>query len=105
MIFLVFILIPIIEITIFITVGSNIGIINTIAIILLTALVILSFYYQSLQQVYQLDDNTLTITKVNKDLADLQEKIANKNLSISVDLFDKQLLRCYSYTKRIKFVI
>ena len=39
MIFLIFILIPIIEITIFITVGSNIGIFNTIGIILLTALV------------------------------------------------------------------
>ena len=39
MIFLIFILIPIIEITIFITVGSNIGILNTIAIILITALV------------------------------------------------------------------
>ena len=39
MIFLLFILIPIIEITIFITVGSNIGILNTIAIILLTAIV------------------------------------------------------------------
>ena len=39
MIFLIFIIIPIIEISIFITVGSNIGILNTIAIILLTALV------------------------------------------------------------------
>ena len=39
MIFLVFIIIPIIEISIFITVGSNIGIFNTIAIILITALV------------------------------------------------------------------
>ena len=39
MIFLIFILVPIIEISIFITVGSNIGILNTIAIILLTALV------------------------------------------------------------------
>ena len=39
MIFLLFILIPIIEIAIFITVGSNIGIINTIAIIIITALV------------------------------------------------------------------
>jgi UPF0716 protein FxsA len=39
MIFLIFILIPIIEISIFITVGSNIGILNTIGIILLTALV------------------------------------------------------------------
>ena len=39
MIFLIFIIIPIIEISIFITVGSNIGILNTIAIILLTALI------------------------------------------------------------------
>ena len=38
MIFLLFIIIPIIEISIFITIGSNIGIINTIAIILITAL-------------------------------------------------------------------
>ena len=39
MIFLIFIVIPIIEISIFITVGSNIGILNTVGIILLTALV------------------------------------------------------------------
>ncbi len=39
MIFLIFIIVPIIEITIFITIGSNIGILNTIAIILITALV------------------------------------------------------------------
>ena len=39
MIFLLFIFIPIIEISIFITVGSNIGILNTIAIILLTAVI------------------------------------------------------------------
>ena len=39
MIFLIFIFVPIIEIAIFITVGSNIGILNTIAIILLTAMI------------------------------------------------------------------
>jgi len=39
MIFLVFIIIPIIEIAIFISIGSEIGILNTIAIILITALV------------------------------------------------------------------
>jgi len=39
MIFLLFIFIPIIEIAIFITVGSNIGILNTIAIIFLTAVI------------------------------------------------------------------
>ncbi len=38
MIFLAFIIIPIIEISIFITIGSNIGILNTIFIILTTAL-------------------------------------------------------------------
>ena len=39
MIFLAFIIIPIVEISIFITIGSSIGILNTIAIILLTALI------------------------------------------------------------------
>ena len=38
MIFYLFILIPLIEITIFITIGSNIGILNTITIILITAI-------------------------------------------------------------------
>ena len=39
MIFLFFIIIPIIEIAIFISIGSEIGVLNTIAIILITALV------------------------------------------------------------------
>ena len=39
MIFLLFIFIPIIEISIFITIGNNIGLLNTVAIILLTAVV------------------------------------------------------------------
>ena len=39
MIFLVFIFIPIIEIAIFILIGQEIGVLNTIAIILITALV------------------------------------------------------------------
>ena len=39
MIFLLFIFIPLIEIIIFISIGSNIGILNTIAIIIATALV------------------------------------------------------------------
>tara|TARA_Y100000590_G_scaffold185834_1_gene211784 strand:- start:5400 stop:5759 length:360 start_codon:yes stop_codon:yes gene_type:complete len=39
MIFLAFILIPIIEISIFISIGSKIGVLNTISIILITAMV------------------------------------------------------------------
>ncbi len=59
------------------------------------ALAILAFYYQSLIQVYTLDDNTLTIDKVNKDLADVQETIASKNLTLSTEQFDKSLLASY----------
>lgn len=39
MIFLLFIFVPIIEISIFISIGSKIGVLNTISIILVTALV------------------------------------------------------------------
>ena len=39
MIFLIFIIIPIVEIVIFISIGSEIGVLNTISIILFTALV------------------------------------------------------------------
>jgi len=56
----------------------------------------LTFYYQSQQQVYQLDDNTLTIEKVNKDLADIQEIIANKDFTINAEQFDKKLLTSYA---------
>ena len=59
------------------------------------ALIILSFYYQSLYLVYQLDDNTLTINKVNDEINKLQETIANKYLTISADQFDKKLLSYY----------
>tara|TARA_B100000575_G_scaffold113006_1_gene89962 strand:+ start:43 stop:402 length:360 start_codon:yes stop_codon:yes gene_type:complete len=38
-IFIAFIIVPIVEISIFITIGSNIGLLNTIAIILITAVV------------------------------------------------------------------
>ena len=60
------------------------------------ALMILTFYYQSQQQVYELDDNTLTITTVNKDLNDLQEKIAEYNLTIDIEQFDKKMISAYA---------
>ncbi|WP_114325845.1 DUF3087 family protein [Candidatus Colwellia aromaticivorans] len=59
------------------------------------ALIILTFYYQSQQQVYQLDDNTITMTKINKDLADLQEIIVNNNLTINAEQFDKKLITSF----------
>ncbi|WP_077284778.1 DUF3087 family protein [Cognaticolwellia aestuarii] len=59
------------------------------------ALIILQFYYASLNQIYLLDDNTLTISKLNKDISELNTRIENKNLTISTDQFDKSMLSDY----------
>ncbi|UUO25149.1 DUF3087 domain-containing protein [Colwellia sp. M166] len=59
------------------------------------ALIILHFYYTSLKQIYLLDDNTLTISKLNKDLSELNTRLENKNLTISTDQFDKSMLSDY----------
>ncbi len=59
------------------------------------ALLILMFYYQSLKLVYLLDDNTLTMSKVEKEIADLQETIADNNLALTAEQFDKSLLTTY----------
>ncbi len=54
----------------------------------LDALIILSFYYQSLKLVYQLDNNTLTLTKVDEDLTELEAVIAELQLSVSAEQFN-----------------
>ena len=56
------------------------------------AFIILSFYFASLKQVYSLDDNTLTIATVEKDLQQLNEKIASLGLTISAEQFEPELL-------------
>ncbi|GAW96260.1 MULTISPECIES: DUF3087 family protein [Colwellia] len=60
-----------------------------------TALIILSFYYQSQLQVYQLDDNTITLSTIEKRLQQLNETIANTGLTISAEQFEKKLIACY----------
>ncbi|MPY22894.1 DUF3087 domain-containing protein [Shewanella psychropiezotolerans] len=56
------------------------------------ALVILSFYYQTQKQVYQLDNNTLTLRKLEKDINDLQAAISEHNLIVSIEDFNAELL-------------
>lgn len=60
------------------------------------ALIILLYYYQSLKLVYLLDDNTLTMSKVNQELDAINETIANNNFSITAEQFDKTLLTSYT---------
>jgi len=59
------------------------------------ALVILHFYYASLKQIYLLDDNTLTMSKLSTDISELNTRLENKNLAISTDQFDKSMLSDY----------
>jgi hypothetical protein len=59
------------------------------------ALVILHFYYASLKQIYLLDDNTLTMSKLSTDISELNTRLENKNLTISTDQFDKSMLSDY----------
>ena len=59
------------------------------------ALIILKFYYYSRRQVYLLDDNTLTIPELDKEIKQLDETIAKKNLTISLSQFNKSLLTSF----------
>lgn len=56
------------------------------------ALIVLNYYYTSLKQVYQLDDNTITLSKVNKDHQQVIDKINETNLTISLSQFDKEII-------------
>ncbi|WP_351124139.1 DUF3087 domain-containing protein [Shewanella sp. T24-MNA-CIBAN-0130] len=57
------------------------------------ALLILCFYYQSLALVYNLDNNTLTMSNVNNELDKLQKSIDAAGFSIDVDEFTPEMLK------------
>lgn len=59
------------------------------------ALVILSFYYQSQIQVYELDDNTITLSSIKTAQSKLAASIEELGLSVSSDQFDKKLIALY----------
>lgn len=57
------------------------------------ALIILTFYYESLHQVYLLDDNTLTLPALTEDRQALSDQVASLGLSISAEQFEPNLLQ------------
>ncbi len=59
------------------------------------AFIVLNFYYNSLKQVYFLDDNTLTISKLEKDLTALQAQCDEHNLTITLEQFDAKLIKTF----------
>jgi hypothetical protein len=60
------------------------------------ALIILSFYYQSQKLVYTLDDNTITLNAVEKEIAAIAQLIDDNKVELSVTEFDKSLLATYA---------
>ena len=60
-----------------------------------TAMIILSFYYQSQLQIYKLDDNTITLSTIENHQQQLNDLIANSGLTISANQFDKSLIATY----------
>jgi len=59
------------------------------------ALTIMNFYYHSRKQVYLLDDNTLTIPELDKDIRQLNEVANTLNLTLTLSQFDESLLASY----------
>lgn len=57
------------------------------------ALTILVFYYKSLRQVYLLDDNTLTLSKLDADIAQLETRLQALGLQIDADEFEQVMLK------------
>ncbi|QYJ77887.1 DUF3087 domain-containing protein [Shewanella acanthi] len=60
-----------------------------------SALIIMLFYYSSLRLVYQLDDNTLTLSHLEKELGQLQSQIDAAGLTLNVSQFEVGLLEKY----------
>ncbi|WP_286267674.1 DUF3087 family protein [Thalassotalea atypica] len=57
------------------------------------ALVILSFYYLSLEQVYHLDNNTLTMSAVKKDQVKIQTLLGDKKIEQQAEQFQVDLIK------------
>lgn len=59
------------------------------------ALVVLNYYYTSLLQVYELDDNTLVNNKVQQDLTAINDEISRLQLTVDTSAFDQSLIKLF----------
>ncbi|QTH64688.1 DUF3087 family protein [Psychrosphaera ytuae] len=59
------------------------------------AITIMAFYYKACEQLYTLDDNTITMSALNKKSNALQEKIDALNQSIDISDYSVDMLKAY----------
>lgn len=57
-----------------------------------TALVVHYFHLQGSKQLYELDDNTLTMEELTRQIAEVEQTIARLGLTISTEDYDPELL-------------
>lgn len=58
----------------------------------LDAIIAMYFFYHGSKQLYELDNNTITMEELNSDLATLDTRIAQLNLSVTTDMYTEKLL-------------
>ncbi len=61
----------------------------------INAFIVLNYYYTTLKQVYTLDNNTLTMSTVSKEINKLQELMKTLNIEVSTETFERLMLINY----------
>lgn len=61
----------------------------------INAFIVLNYYYTSLKQVYILDNNTLTLSAVSRNIESLQERMKSLNIEVTTNQFDRVMLIDY----------
>lgn len=59
------------------------------------AMQIMNFSYQGSKQLYQLDNNTLTMDELNKAITELDELAARYNVELNLDKFSPDMLESF----------
>jgi len=61
----------------------------------INALIVLNYYYIGLKQLYLLDDNTLVISTLHKNIAELDTILTSKNIEVTSEQFEPEMLVSY----------
>lgn len=59
------------------------------------AILIMAFYYKACRQLYELDDNTITLSSLTQKSNELERKIESLSLSIDINDYQQDMLKSY----------
>jgi hypothetical protein len=61
----------------------------------INALIVLNYYYIGLKQLYLLDDNTLVLSTLHRNIEELNAILISNNIEITSDQFEQEMLASY----------